>query len=523
MSQENEYKKLCSTIRNFSTTPILFIGSGISRRYYNLPSWRELLETFTQFISKDEFKFSQYMTLSNKDYTKIASLLEIDFNNAWYENPKLFTLPEHLLTLIKQGISPFKCAVAHYIETKSILNSEYNDEIALLKSILDTHVTGVITTNYDTLIEKYAPNYITYNGQDDLLFSRLQGINELYKIHGSTTNPESIIITAEDYENFNQKRTYLIAKLLTHFIEYPIVFMGYSMSDTNIQNIFKSIEECLTAEQINKINSQILFISRSKSQDTPVKFGSNIHINMHIKQGSTSTPALEMQQIYISDFKLLYNALKEKKASIPMRLLRMFREEFYQYTLYNKPQKHLAISLMNENLPDDAFLVAVGSKDILIPNALQMITRDEWYLNTIQDTLPYDADDMLSIAYPIILASNSILPPFKYLSKAKHKYPEINAKATYTCIDDLLNNTIKKERKKDKYIDMTFLDLIQNYDDLKILGKIPYLPDKEIESIDLKSLLINTYTNHQDIFSLNPAASDFRRLIRIYDWLTYGK
>jgi len=523
MNQYNEYEKLCSTIRNFSTTPILFIGSGISRRYYNLPSWRELLETFTQFISKDEYKFSQYMTLSNKDFTRIASLLESDFNKAWYENPELFILPEHLLELIKQGISPFKCAVAHYIDTKSILNPEYNDEIELLKTVLDTHVTGIITTNYDTLIETYAPNYITYNGQDDLLFSRLQGINELYKIHGSTTNPESIIITADDYENFNKKRTYLIAKLLTHFIEYPIIFIGYSMNDTNIQNIFKSIEECLTAEQIEKINSQILFISRSTTQNDLVKFGSNIHISMHINQGSASAPALQMQQIYISDFKLLYNALKEKKASIPLRLLRMFREEFYQYTLYNKPQKHLAISLMDEKLPDDALLVAVGSKDILISNALKMITRDEWYLNTIQDTLPYDADDMLSIAYPIILASNSILPPFKYLSKARHKYPDIEAKATYTCINDLLNTTIKKERNKDKYIGMTFADLTQNYDDLKILGKIPYLADTEIESIDLKSLLVTTYQNHPNIFSLNPAASDFRRLIRIYDWLTFGR
>ena len=178
---------------------------------------------------------------------------------------------------------------------------------------------------------------------------------------------------------------------------------------------------------------------------------------------------------------------------------------------------------MDEKLPEDALLVAVGSKDILVSNALKMITRDEWYLNTIQDTLPYDADDMLSIAYPIILASNSILPPFKYLSKAKSKYPEIEAKATYTCINDLLNNTIKKERNKDKYIGMTFLDLTQNYDDLKILGKIPYLADEEIESIDLKSLLITTYQNHPDIFSLNPAASDFRRLIRIYDWLTFGR
>lgn len=40
--------------------------------------------------------------------------------------------------------------------------------------------------------------YKTFVGQDELVFSQLQGIAEIYKIHGSVQNPESIVINKVD-------------------------------------------------------------------------------------------------------------------------------------------------------------------------------------------------------------------------------------------------------------------------------------------------------------------------------------
>lgn len=67
-------------------------------------------------------------------------------------------------------------------------------------------------------------------------------------------------MTAEDYESFHAKNPYLAAKLLTVFVEHPIIFIGNSISDSNVIEIIESIVKCLDSTNIGKLIERLIFV-----------------------------------------------------------------------------------------------------------------------------------------------------------------------------------------------------------------------------------------------------------------------
>lgn len=509
----------------FNTTPFLFVGSGISRRYLDLPDWKGLLKHFAEVICDDEFAYDSYeskaRTMKYKAgiMPKVAELIQRDFDQKWFADSSIRTVEEQELEQIHKGLSPFKAELAAYIRKKAIVNRKYQNEIDRLSEISKKNIAGVITTNYDCFLEDHFKGFTKYVGQSQLIFSSIQGIAEIYKIHGSLEIPESIIINEEDYVQFDEKSTYLAAKLMTIFIEYPIVFMGYSISDSNIQSIIKAIVNCLDVEQVKRLENRFLFVEYKEEM---------VGTDVTTYTIMVDEKPLTMKKVVLSDFMLLYDAMVDHKAKLPVAILRKFKQELYEYTITHTPTANLRVaSIDDERVSDDELVLAIGKASEFGLKGLSGLDGNEWYRNIILDDLEFSADDLLEHACPKLLAQNSgRLPLNKYLSEAKKDFPQCKKIAKEQTFDAIISKTIKDNRK----CLGDYQSVKQIWDQEKssmgrALRLIAHLEESQFDIKELEGVLKELFEEDVNVLqNVSPnIRSGIRRLVRIYDYLNWGK
>ena len=511
-------------IARFNTIPILFAGSGITRRYYDLPDWKGLLTEFASRINADRFAYRAYESKAQQlGFTqgimpKIATLIQQDFDSKWYSIPEMRTNESFVLNAVENGCSPFKAEIAWYLKEKSVPQAAFKEEIQKLKSISKKNLAGVITTNYDTFFEKLFDDYTPYIGQDQLVFSSIQGIAEVYKIHGSVTLPNSLVLNEKDYEIFNEKSKYLAAKLMTIFMEYPIIFMGYSISDTNIQKIIKSIIDCLDIQQLKILEDRFIFVEYQ-----PGKIGSEVTPYTIM----IDDKPLAMKKIVVEDFKLIYKALEGKKSKLPVRILRRFKQELYDFTVTNMPTASMRVaSIEDDRVKDEEFVMAIGKYSDYGLRGLHGLKADEWYRNIVIQDIEFSADDLLKYAFNDLMKQNSgRLPVNKYLSEASDKYPECIELARKQNFDYIISATIKKNRNKlGDYKSVMQIWKNEKTSVERATNLIAHLKEEDINVDELESVLKEIFENDVNVLQNSKSAvrTNVRRLIMIYDYLKWG-
>ena len=238
--------------------PVLFVGSGLSQRYLKSPTWWGLLEKISEELEIDKSLLERW---TSDNYEEIAERLEaICFT----------TLKKESLLESDDIRRPFRELIAQILNEYTVDNSEYEKEIAILGGI---DYQKLITTNYDSLLEKSVfniENEEIYIHNDDLFSSETKN-KKLYKIHGSIDKPSSMIITKSDYDQFFEKSKYIYSKLLTMFVESPIIFLGYSLSDRNIKDILTTLTATLSQKDLKQFQERVYIISYS-SDDKPEYF-----------------------------------------------------------------------------------------------------------------------------------------------------------------------------------------------------------------------------------------------------------
>ena len=506
--------------------PMLFIGSGLTIRYLGLENWKGLLRKFARLTTENEYAYELYEQqakgLECKEglLPKVAELIERDFNVRWFKNEQFQESRAQSTNEIARSVSPFKIEISRHMRDQSREHKgEFETEIELFKKLEMKSIGGVLTTNYDTFIEDMFPSYTKYIGQEELLFSTLHGISEIYKIHGCCSKPESIVINEADYADFSEKNAYLAAKILTIFLEHPIIFIGYSISDPNIEGILKSIVKCLSAENLEKIKERLMFVVRAKEGETE-------EVSTYSKsfEGGKS---IEMTRIRLKNYEPLYQALLENQAKYNAPMLRRLKQDIYELVLTNKPSgKIRTVNLEDEKLEDVEIVIGVGILNDFGRKGYTGVSADELYADIVLDNRDFDAECIVWDALPKLLPHNSnSLPIFKYLSQYSGELPEkvMSAVENKQKYDDLLSNTIKKNREKHLCRQDSIETLLGKFPVGKCLNALPHLKKENIEVEELHAFLVRILTENPSVLSTGEQAfkTDLKRVIRIYDWLKY--
>ena len=355
-------------------------------------------------------------------------------------------------------------------------------------------------------------------GQDELVFSQLQGIAEIYKIHGSVDKAQTIIINREDYNKFHKKGKYLAAKLMTIFMEYPIIFIGYSITDPDIRSILTDIVQCLPEDRIPLLQKRFVFIEHKQNVDGAI-------VSSHSTVIDEKT--IEMTKITMSDFGILYESLSKKKAAFPVRILRRFKDDLYHFILTNEPQNTMRVTpLENERIDENTLAITIGLAPTGFFGLARAVDSEQWYRNIVLQDSQYSADDLLEYVYPDLAKQNSWrLPVWFYLGRAKKDYPDVLKRAPKKYSEIVSNDSIDRNKSAIRSRTMKELWEQEREDKNKAIRLLGFMPYEKVNVNDLEQILKEIFENQPNYISIVEGVnkSYVRKLIRIYDLLKYKK
>lgn len=505
------HERLTEILQNHPSSPFLFIGSGFSQRYLGTPTWSALLKEFCP----PDIPYEYYLSNSDSKLSRCASLLSKDYSAYWWKSPDLALIREKYKKHITSSSSPIKAAISESLQTKYKIAKDPNlvEELAALRAF---NAEGIITTNWDCLIESLFPGYKVYIGQQSVVRQTPQNVAEIYKIHGCCTEPNSLVLTEDDYQTFKEKQAYLAAKLITIFVEHPVVFIGYSISDTNITDLLKSIIKGLGSEEIAKLQRNLIFLQRA-TEKRPEGVNQTILV--------VDDTNLPITNIVSNDFTKIYEALSQTKLKLPARILRFCKEQLYELISSKEPSQKLCLVDI-DNIEDKnniEFVVGLGViNNQLSDRGYAGVTTTDLFKYSILGTPALDPKKVLEQTFPDLDNGNNFLPVFKALSESNITALSAAPNETVRRCASLNRNSFKTasyERAALRaFKNQDFASLIKDNPPEKAAVFIPHLPDEKIDMDAFKAFA----TEHLDKLTEHKYSTFFRKAFCFYDFLKHN-
>ncbi|QDU80496.1 hypothetical protein Pla110_22260 [Polystyrenella longa] len=215
---------------------IAVIGSGPSNEL-RFPSWKTLAEesvALAKETSKDKFNEDLFRRLIEKE-----------------DYPKLFKYAEALLgrsTILKHI---HKRLTEH---TSSLRGSSLKGEA--YTCLASWPFKFYLTTNWDSEISRHLEFETEFfstlsNSKPELTQLSVGTKKQIVHLHGTLAEGDSVVLTDDDYQRFKveDSHRYFQETLISLFRTFPILIVGHSMRDPDIQTVLESAKQIAPAKR----------------------------------------------------------------------------------------------------------------------------------------------------------------------------------------------------------------------------------------------------------------------------------
>lgn len=159
---------------------------------------------------------------------------------------------------------------------------------------------------------------------------------EIFHIHGDISNCNSLVLTQKDYSEWDSKKKYISAKLLTYFAEHPVFIFGYGLNDPNVKAILRDIGELVSAENGLIKNVYLVIWHPELSDESPADQAVFVVDNVEYR----------INAIHTTELRWIYDALKSRSGltSINPKLVRALAARTMKLIRHDIPSGNVVVN-----------------------------------------------------------------------------------------------------------------------------------------------------------------------------------
>lgn len=246
---------------------------------------------------------------------------------------------------------------------------------------------------------------------------------------------------------------------------------------------------------------------------------------------------IESKRVVLSDFSQLYKAIAGLRSNYVPKILRKLKKDIYELVRSGSPKERICVVDIDDSTEMETveYVMGVGVSKLLAGQGYGGLDVKDLLKDLIADDVTLDPKSMVEIVLPKLGKQCSFnLPVFKYLSQTNEAEVTEGLAAYLTEVrskgDDYWVTKSMRRSVAGKVTPQSIEEIIENNDCKtakgahQALNEIAFVPSTKVDLESLRKLLVELYERFDPIQNKDDLilAANFRRSVRIYDWLKYG-